>query len=42
VPAPIVEELAAPGGRLVIPELLKNFLEKVCADGFQVIAKNTV
>ena len=37
--APLVEELAGPGGRVVIPELLKGFLEKVSADGLQVVAE---
>ena len=37
--APFVEELAGPGGRVVIPELLEGFLEKVSADGLQVVAQ---
>src|SRR5262245_45719480 len=37
--APLVEELAGPGGRVVIPKLLKSFLEKVGPDGFQVVAE---
>ena len=37
--APLVEELAGPGGRGVIPELLECFLEQVSEDGFQVVAQ---
>src|SRR6516162_11935256 len=37
--APFVEELACPGGRVVVPELLKSFLEKVSPDGFEVVAE---
>src|SRR6202022_3404259 len=37
--APFVEELASPGGRVVIPELLKGFLQKVSADSLQVVAE---
>src|SRR5450759_679963 len=37
LPAPLVEELGGPGGRVVVPELLEGFLEKVSADGPQVI-----
>ena len=37
--APFIEELSGPGGRVVIPELLKCFLEKVSADGPQVVAE---
>ena len=37
LPAPLIEELRGPGGLVVIPELLKSFLEKVSADGPQVI-----
>src|SRR5262249_42945282 len=37
--APLVEELAGPSGRIVVPELLKGFLEKIRADGFQVVAE---
>src|ERR1039457_3969420 len=37
--APFVEELASPGGRVVIPELLKGFLQKVSADSLQVAAE---
>ena len=36
--APFVEQLACPGRR-VVPELLKCFLEKVRADGLQVVAE---
>src|SRR6516164_435292 len=36
---PLIEELAGPGRRDVFPELLKSFLEKVCPDGFEVVAK---
>src|ERR1017187_2965070 len=39
LPAPLIEELCRPSGRVVIPELLKGFLEKVSADGPQVIPK---
>src|SRR6185436_21159159 len=35
--APVIEELRGPGGRVVIPELLKAFLKKVSADGRQVV-----
>src|SRR5664279_6083938 len=35
--APLVEKIASPGGRTVIPELLEGFLEKVRPDGLQVI-----
>jgi hypothetical protein len=37
--APFVEELAGPGGRVVIPELLEGLLEKVSPDGSQVVAE---
>jgi hypothetical protein len=36
---PLVQELACPSGRAVIPELLECFLEKVSPDGLQVVAK---
>jgi hypothetical protein len=39
VPAPFVEELASPGGGVVIPELLKVFLEKIGPDALQVVTK---
>ena len=35
--APLVEKLAGPGGRAVLPELLKRLLEKVSPDDLQVI-----
>src|SRR5262249_23093291 len=34
-----IEELAGPGRRVVIPKLLKSFLEKVRVDGSQVVAE---
>jgi hypothetical protein len=37
--APLVEELAGPRRRVVVPELLKGFLEKVSADGFEIVAE---
>jgi hypothetical protein len=37
--APLVEELAGPRGRVVIPELLKNLFEEVSSDGLQVLAE---
>ena len=37
--APLIEESAGPGGRVVIPELLERFLEQVSADGFQIVAQ---
>ena len=37
--APLVEELASPRGRVVIPKLLKGFLEKVRPNGFQIVAE---
>jgi hypothetical protein len=37
--APFVEELAGPGGGVVVPELLEGFLEQVRADGLQVVAE---
>src|SRR5215470_5623536 len=36
--APLVEELAGPDRRVVVPKLLEGFLEKVSPDGLQVIA----
>jgi len=39
LPAPVVEEPAGPSSRVVVPELLKCFLEKISADAFQVIAE---
>src|SRR5436309_3280155 len=35
--APLVEKFASPGGRTVLPELLKGRLQKVSPDGLQVI-----
>jgi hypothetical protein len=35
-------ELACPGGRTVIPELLGKFLEKVGADGLEVVAEEVM
>jgi hypothetical protein len=35
--APLIEEFRGPGGRVVIPELLKGLLKKVSADGPQVV-----
>jgi hypothetical protein len=37
--APLVEELAGPGGRVVIPGLLEGLLEKVSANGLEVVTK---
>jgi len=37
--APLVEELASPDGRVVIPELLEGFLEKISANSLQVVTK---
>ena len=39
MPAPFVEKFAGPSRRVVIPELLKGFLEKISPDGLQVVAK---
>ena len=39
LPAPFIEELASPGGRVDVPELLEGFLEKVSPDGLQVVAE---
>src|SRR5438874_12792375 len=39
LPAPLIEELAGPSGRVVVPKLLKGFLEKVGADGLEVVAE---
>src|ERR1041384_7572021 len=38
LPTPVIEELAGPCGRVVIPELLKGFLQKVSTYGLQVVA----
>ena len=40
--APVVEELAGRSGRVEVPELLKRFLEKISADGFQVVTEDIV
>src|ERR1017187_3129551 len=37
--APLVEELAGPGGLTIFPELLKGFLQKVGTDGLEVVAE---
>jgi hypothetical protein len=37
--APFIEEVARPGGRVVIPEVLESFLQQVRADGLQVVAE---
>ena len=39
LPAPFVEELGGPGGRVVIPELLEVFLKQVGADGLEIVAQ---
>src|SRR5215831_14829936 len=39
LPAPLIEKPARPRRRVIIPELLKGFLEKVGADGFQIVAE---
>src|SRR5262249_34339380 len=36
---PFIEELAGPGRRVVIPKLLKSFLEELRADSSQVVAE---
>src|ERR1051325_1046146 len=36
---PFIEEFTGPGGRVVVPELLKGFLEKISPDGLQVVAE---
>lgn len=38
--APFIEELAGPSRRVVVPELLKGFLEEVGADGLEVVAED--
>ena len=38
-PARFIKEPASPSGRVVIPELLEGFLEKVSPDGLQVVAE---
>jgi hypothetical protein len=37
--APLVEELARPRGRVVVPESLEGFLKEIGADRLQVIAE---
>ena len=37
--APEIEEHAGPGGRVVVPELLKIFFEEISPDGLQVVAE---
>ena len=39
MPTPVIEELSGPCGRVVIPELLKGFLQKVSAYGLQVVTE---
>jgi hypothetical protein len=39
LPSPLVEELARPSGRVVFPELLERFLEKVSSNGFEIVAE---
>jgi hypothetical protein len=39
LPPPLVEELAGPGGRVVIPELLEGVLEEVSTDGLEVVTQ---
>jgi hypothetical protein len=36
---PFIQELACPSRRVEIPEVLEGFLEKISADGFQVVAE---
>jgi hypothetical protein len=36
---PFIEEFSGPGGGAVIPELLKDFLQKVSANGLEVVTK---
>jgi len=35
----LIEELAGPGGGVPLPELLEDFLWKVCANRLQVVAE---
>jgi hypothetical protein len=42
LPAPLIQGLRGAGGLVVIPELLKRFLEKVSADDRQVGAARRV
>ena len=37
--APLVEELAGPGRRVVLPELLEGFLQKVGANRLEIVAE---
>ena len=37
--APLVEKLAGPARRVVVPELLKGFLEEIGTDRFQFVAQ---
>src|ERR1017187_5115520 len=37
--APLVEELAGPSGRIVFPQLLKGFLQKVGTNGLEVVTE---
>src|SRR6266849_1921115 len=37
--APLVEKLAGPSGRIVFPQLLKGFLQKVGTHGLEVVAE---
>ena len=39
LPAPLIEELARPRRRVVFPELLEGFPEKVGSDGLEVVAE---
>ena len=39
LPTPLLQKLSGPGGRVVIPKLLKGFLKKVSPDGLQVVAE---
>src|SRR5208283_5080898 len=39
LPTPIIKKLPGPSGRVVIPELLKGFLQKVSTNGLQVVAE---
>jgi hypothetical protein len=39
LPTPIIEELSGPGWGVIIPELLKGFLQKVSSHSLQAIAE---
>jgi hypothetical protein len=39
LPAPFIEELAGPGRRVIVPELVKVLFEEVCADGLEVVVQ---